>query len=63
MNGIELRDRLLVGVVEAFRRERPLADVDDEEGGVEPAGDHLGQVDLVAEVLRVVAFGGEVGRR
>ena len=29
--------------------------------GVEAALDHLRQVDLVAEVLRVVALGGEVG--
>jgi hypothetical protein len=40
-----------------------LADVDDEEGGVEAAFDHLGQVDLRVEPLGVVLLGGEVGGR
>ena len=61
---VELLDRRLVGAVVAGRRERiragALADVDDEEGGVEAALDHLGQVHLVAQVHRVVALGGEV---
>ena len=56
MNGVELRDRLLVGVVVAFWGERALPDIDDEEGRIETARHHLRQVDLVAEVLRVVAF-------
>ena len=41
MHRVELRDRLLVGAVVALRRQRPLADVDDEERGVEAAFLHL----------------------
>ena len=54
MHRIELRHRLLVGVGVALRRQRALADVDDEEGGVETAFDHLRQVHLRVEPLRVV---------
>ena len=60
MHRVELRDRLLVGVVVALRRQRPLADIDDEEGGVEAAFDHLRQVDLRLEALRVVLLPREV---
>jgi hypothetical protein len=52
--------RRLVGAVVAFLGERSLADVDDEECGVEPAVEHLGQVDLILEPLRVIPLGGEV---
>ena len=31
VDGVELRDRLLVGVVVAFGRQRSLSDIDDEE--------------------------------
>ena len=59
---VELRHRLLVGAVVALRRQRALADVDDEEGGVEPAFDHLRHVDLRLEALRVVLLAREVVR-
>ena len=57
MDGVELGDRLLVGLVVARWRELTLADIDDEERGVEAALDHLRQVDLRRQVLRVVALG------
>ena len=60
MDGVELLDRLLVGVGVALRRQVTLPDVDDEEGGIEPTLDHLGQVDLRRQVLRVVACRREV---
>ena len=62
MHRVELRDRLLVGAVVAFGRQRPLADVDDEERGVEAALVHLRQVDLRVEPLRVVLLAREVLR-
>ncbi len=62
VNGVELLDRLRVGPVVALGRERPLPDVDDEEGGVETALFHLGKVDLGVEALGVVARLGEVAR-
>ena len=37
MDRVELGDRLLVGLVVALGRQRPLADVDDEERRVEAA--------------------------
>ena len=60
MDGLELRDRLFVRVIVTLGREWTLTDVDDEEGRVEPALEHLRQVDLIAEVLGVVALGREV---
>ena len=60
VDSVELGDRLLVGVVVAFRGERTLSHVHDEERRVEAARHHLRQVDLVAEVLRVVSFRREV---
>ena len=62
MHGVELRDRLLVGAVVAFGRQRALADVDDEERGVEAAFLHLRQVDLRVEALGVVLLPREVVR-
>ncbi len=69
VHGVELLDRRLVGALVAARLEgirrglqRRLADVDDQEDGVEAAVDHLRQVDLGLEPLRVVAFGREAGR-
>ena len=62
MDRVELRDRLLVGAVVALRRQRSLADVDDEERGVEAALLHLREVDLRVEPLRVVLLPREVLR-
>ena len=62
MDRVEFLARLLVGALVAFGSKRPLTDVDDEEGRVETALDHLGQVDLGVQPLRVVPFRGEVGR-
>ena len=56
MNGVELRDRLPVGAVEALRRQRTLADVDDHERDIHAAFDHLRQIDLRGEAHRVVAI-------
>ena len=61
MHGIELRDRLAVGAVKAFRRERALADVDDHERDIHAAFDHFRQIDLRGETHFVVAIGREVG--
>ena len=44
----------------AILRQRTLSDVDNEEGRVEAAFLHLGQIHLRVEPLRVVAFGREV---
>ena len=60
MHGIELRHGLLVGIVVASRRERPLADIDDEERRIQAAIAHLGQVDLRVEPLRVVFLAREI---
>ena len=62
VNGVELRLRLAVGVGVALRRQRPLADIDDEESRIEPASHHLRQVDLGRQVLGVVAFRREIER-
>ena len=61
MHGVELGDRLAVGAVKAFRRERALADVDDHERDIHSAFDHFRQIDLRGEAHLVVAIGGEVG--
>ena len=61
MDRVEFRDCLLVSAVVALGGERTLPDVDDEERRVEAAGSHLRQVDLIAEILRVVALRREVG--
>jgi hypothetical protein len=60
VNGVELGHRLFIGAVVAFGRQGSLSDVDNEERGIESALAHLRQVDLIAEVLCVVAFRGEV---
>ena len=62
MNSVELRHRLLVGIVISGRRQLALADVHDEENGIEPAADHLREIDLVAEVLGVIPLLREVVR-
>ena len=56
MNGVELRDRLPVGVVITFRRQRALADVDDHERDIHAAFDHLRNIDLRREAHGVVAI-------
>jgi hypothetical protein len=60
MNGVKLRNRLLIRAVEALRRQRALAHVHDHERHVEPAFDHLGQIHLRGQAHRVVAVGREI---
>ena len=60
MNRFELLDRLPICVGVTLRSELTLPDINDEEGSVETALLHLRQVDLVAEVLRVVVGKSEV---
>ncbi len=62
LDRVELRHRLLVGAVVTCGRQRALADIDDEEGSVEAAFDHLRQVDLGVEPLGVVLLTREVVR-
>ena len=61
MDGIELRDHLLVGVVVTFWRQRPLAHVGNHERDIHAAFHHLGDVHLRGEAHGVVAFRREVG--
>ena len=60
MHRLELGHRLLICIVVTLWRERALPDVDDEEGGVEAAFNHLGEIDLRVEALRVVLLPREV---
>ena len=62
MNGVELRDRLRVGIRVSLRCQRALAHIDDHPRYVQPAGFHLGKVDLVPKVHGVVALCREVSR-
>ena len=62
MNRVEFGDGLPVGIVVAFRRERPLADVDDHEGDIHVALDHLRQINLRRQTHRVIAFRRELAR-
>ncbi len=60
---LELRHRVGLRLLVVLRRPLRLADVDDEEGGVEPALAHLGDVDLPLEPLAGIdLLGGEVER-
>ena len=62
VDGVELDDRLVVGVRVAFRRQVALPHVHDEPCDIEPARFHLGQVHLGRQIHGVVLLGGEVGR-
>ena len=62
VNGVELRHRLLVGVVKTFGCQRALADVNDHERHVHAAFDHLGQIDLRRQAHLVIAIRREVRR-
>ena len=61
MHGVELRDRLAIGVGIPRRRQRALRHLNDEERDVEAALVHLRQVHLRRQAPRVVARGGEMG--
>ncbi len=62
MNRVELRHRLPVGAVKAFRRQRALADVHDHERDIHVAFDHLRQIDLRRQAHGVVAIRREIRR-
>ena len=62
VNGVELGHGVGPGLRVVLRRSLGLADVDDEETGIQAAGAHLLQIHLPRGVKRVNGFGCEVGR-
>ena len=69
LDGVEFLNRELVGALVTGSGERIrilrlpcLADVDAEEQRVEAAVDHIRQIELGFETLRVIALAGQIGR-
>ena len=62
MDRVKLGNRLVVRVVITFGTQGPLANVNDHEGHIHSAFDHLRQVDLRREAHRVIAIRREVSR-
>ena len=62
MNRVELRHRLPVRIVISFRRQRPLADVDDHERNIHAAFHHLRNIHLGRQTHCIVTVRREIAR-